>query len=181
MNAMSKSLFSPSAVVLCFLCAACGSVPRQDAPEAIQEIRMARTHQGYLSIRTESDLRITRQRIRAEHVATDTQGKSEPETRSFDMKTPENLWRQILQGCALSSLERVESGKSTLVPGDGEDITFTITTKRREFSFLNGHGEAYAQLVSPCFYALHCVYYHTLGGVEIPAQTLEKACIPSSR
>ncbi|MDR3157916.1 MAG: hypothetical protein LBU11_02670 [Zoogloeaceae bacterium] len=171
-------------IAICLLCAACTSFPRQYAPEEIQEIRMlVRAHHGYLSAVSVSDMRITRQRIRAELVMTDTQGKSEPETRGFDMETPENLWRHILQGCALSSLERVERGRSTLVPGDGEDITFTVTTGQREFSFLNGHGEAYKQLEqeSPCLYTLHCVHYHTLRGVEIPPETLEKACIQSSQ
>jgi hypothetical protein len=185
MNDVPKPCSFLSVIAICLFCAACASVSRQEGPEEIQEIRMTvQAHHGdlnNLNFNTESDISITRQRIQAEHVATDPRGKSERETRNFDMKTPENLWRQILRGCTLASLEHIEGGKSTLVPGDGEDLTLTVTTGRRKISFLNGHGEAYEQLELPCFFPLHCVYSHSASKSEISPEALEKACLKPSK
>jgi hypothetical protein len=174
-----KPLFFPM-VVASFLCAACNSLPSREAPEEIQEIRLIQeANHGYLDLVVESEMRVTRQTIEAGHRLRDARTRVQQESRNFRMETPETLWRQLLQGCALSAVERIENGKSALAPGDGTDITLVIATTRRKLSFLNGQGEAQAQLEAPCLYPLHCAYFHTFSKSEVSPKDLATDCLES--
>jgi hypothetical protein len=189
MNDAPKPSFFLPIMVMGLLCAACGNVPLQDTAreaEEIQEIRLSQqVNQGHLNLIVESEMRITRQAIEVAFKLNDTRTLVQQDARELRMETPENLWRQLLRGCELATLERIENGKSERVPGDGADLTLAIHTQQRKLSFLNGHGEAIEQLKAQCLFPLHCAYFHALLQAESPTDefspaVLERLCLKPS-
>jgi hypothetical protein len=67
------------------------------------------------------------------------------ETKEINDATPNGLWSNLLNKCDLETFAKIKSGNSNR-PVDGLDQVFTIKTKEKEFSIVNGYGNEYEQL-----------------------------------
>jgi hypothetical protein len=67
------------------------------------------------------------------------------ETKEINDAIPNGLWSNLLNKCDLETFAKTKSGDSNR-PVDGLDQVFTIKTKEKEFSVVNGYGNEYEQL-----------------------------------